>query len=62
MDGYNLFLKENTHPMECYIFTLYKSPPDRIKELVISQQGVYFDKDFSKESKKLWEKYKSPNL
>ena len=62
MDGYNFFLKENTHPMECYIFTLYKSSPDKTKEFVIPQQGVYFDKDFSKESRQLWDKYKTPNL
>ena len=60
MDGYNHFLKNNIHPKECYIFVLYKSPADRIKEFVIPQQGVYFDKDFSKESRQLWDKYKAP--
>ena len=60
MEGYNLFLKKNIHPTECYIFVLYKSPADRLKEFVIPQQGVYFDKDFSKESRQLWDKYKTP--
>ena len=46
MDGYNLFLKKNIHPKECYIFVLYKSPANRIKEFVFPQQGIYFDKNF----------------
>ena len=62
MDGYNLFLKKNIHPTECYIFVLFKSPADRIKEFIFPQQGIYFDKDFSKESRQLWDKYKAPNL
>ncbi len=62
MDGYNLFLKQNVHPKECYIFVLYKSPANKLKEFIIPQQGVYFDKDFSEESLQLWDKYKAPNL
>ena len=62
MDGYNLFLKKNIHPTECYIFVLFKSPTERIKEFIFPQQGIYFDKDFSKESLQLWDKFKTPNL
>ena len=62
MDGYNLFLKKNIHPTECYIFVLYKSPANKLKDFLAPQQGVYFDKEFSKESRQLWDKYKAPNL
>ena len=60
MDGYNHFLKNNIHPKECYIFVLYKSPANKFKEFTIPRQGVYFDKDFSEESRQLWDKYKAP--
>ena len=61
IDGYNLFLKEKTHPKECYIFTLFKNKNNFAKEFVSPHQGVYFDKNFSNESKDLWDKFKTPN-
>jgi len=33
-----------------------------IQDYVYKFTYWYFDKDFSKESKKIWDKYKSPNL
>ena len=61
IDEYNLFLKEKTHPKECYIFTLFKNKNNLTKEFISPQQGVYFDDNFSNESKDLWDKYKTPN-
>ena len=60
INGYNLFLKETTHPKECYIFTLFKNKNNFTTEFVPPYQGVYFDKNFSNESKDLWDKFKTP--